>query len=1048
MNRKKISLLLTGLLITSSIFTGCMSSNNGNTTSDNGANTAQNDSIFKRASERIVTDFNEQIPMDYQNNTIDSYEQNSLRNGFSTPDLENQFNNTQNFDNNTNLTDNGLGYDSGITQDYQMTPSNDEIIDFGNSSNYSQGSQMPYNETQNFENSSNQIGGFSNVITDDYNMDSQNYNSGSNASSNSTNNLGEQTPNNFNNENLNSSSTGESRNVQAKGNIAGKAQVDETKLAGQISVVNVKGSSEITGGKPQGVAEISFKLSGDVLKATHSSTALSTLLQNAYEETRKDANTGYTGAATTTEREKLQAALAAIFSPSDTTFKMIFKSTNNEVKIVPFASTNMFPDVATAPDYVRHIIDLDSTSGQSAKNARNSRSTNASDVVIKMMIRVDAPDGSKELKTNTEYSFVGTEGDANVKIQAVDTTKDQLVGFTVPNFKTGKIPSKIGATDSSGSVIYEGESSTTQGTQKNDLYANQITNNTYVDMKKLIDGTQVTSTGTSLRFKSIIFNDTDKTITKVELEDDRGNKYPATLTSVDSSDASKGSYLEVNNLKRDTPYIFTKINVTSKVNTESETKTIFFANFDGGNLTINNLPIRTTAFSSPQLSLGANHDAKVKLPSGLEVQSVKNDSTALRYIFKVDNPEGFIGDIRVNGLRSGEESKIEKIVDEKAKINYYVVTISKLSKNTDYGFLIIEVDYKDPEGNQQVGRQALGDINKDGTGITDNKTESNALTGTNAFNVILNESVTASNARSIEVPVFIDDLHGKFVRIEFTAPKDNANAKVTYEDNKLKFTDLNPESNTVCKVDFVYKNADDKEEKLSKYVKISTPKVEDLDIKSSTVTPDATTAEITFDFYSEPKSKVKTVVVKDSQEKEIKSSWDASTRTLRLEGLTEKTEYSNLISTFTLENGKTVKYTIGTFKTKEAEVKPTGKVAEFVERVYKIALGRNPEGEGWNYWIQKLESKELTATEFIAENLMTQSEFVDRELSKKTFVTTMYSLIVNREPDAEGQKYWEGKYDEYRNGITSIEDLRIKIAREMMGQSEFRELVGNLNLQY
>ncbi len=1181
MNRKKISLLLTGLVITSSIFMGCASSNKGNTSSDNGLRTAQEDPIFRQASERQVTQYNGDMPVEYPNNAIDSYDQNSLRNGLTTPDLENQFNNTQNYDNNTNLTDSGLNsgnvadansfngssYNGNGTdiQNYQsdlsngQVPSNasensnsygnsyDQTSESDNSYNLTRDSKNSYNGTQNFDNSSDQISGFSNVIDDDYtneNSNSQNYN-GSNASTNygsssygentnsmqgrsgsstndttgmssdnsgtsvgnsndslsnspsdnsygssnssstqnssnaSSGNSTTSTPQLFENNggandnntsngmsNYNNSSntddsssygsrnsrtadSGESTDTQdIDGQAIGKAQVDKTKLAGQITVVNVKGGSEITGGKPQGTAEISFKLSGDVLKATSGSDALSTLLQNAYEETRKDANASYAGTPTTTEREKLQAALATIFAPSDSKLKMIFKSGNNEVKIIDFKAQNMFPAKSTSADYVRHIIDIDSTSAQSTRNARTARSANAADIVIKMLVKVETPDGIKELKTNTEYIFVGTEGDANFEVTPVDSTKDQVTGFTVPNFTTGKIPSKIGASDSSGSVIYEGESSSTQGTQKTDLYTNQITGNTYIDMKKLIDGTQVTSTGTSLRFKSIVFNDTDKTITKVELEDDRGIRYPATLTAVDSSDSTKGSYLEVNNLKRDTPYIFTRIDITSRVSTETETKTLYFANFDNGTLAINNLSIKTTAFSNPQLTLGAVHDQKVKLPSGLEIEAVKNDSTALRYILKVDNPEGFIGDVRINGLRAGEESKVEKIVDEKAKINYYVVTLSKLTKNTDYGFLILEVDYRDPEGNQQVGRQALGDINKDGTGVTDNKTESTALTGTNLFNVVLNESVTSENPRSIDVPIFIDDIQGRFVRIDFTAPKDNTSAKVVYEDNTLKFTDLNPESNTVCKVDFIYKNSDDREETISKYVKISTPRVGDLDIKSSRITASETTADIVFEFYTDPKVKVRTVVVKDSQEKEIKSTWTESSKTLTLEGLSEKTEYSDLTATFTLDNGKTVKHSITTFTTEEAEIKPTGKVADFVERVYKIALGRNPEVEGWNYWIQKLQSKEITATEFIAENLMTQSEFVDRELSKKSFVTTMYSLIVNREPDEDGQKYWEGKYEEYRTGVTSIEALRIKIAREMMGQSEFRELVSSLGLQY
>lgn len=1031
MNRKKIALLLTGLVVTSSIFTGCTSSSN-NKTLQNSSRVAQEEPMLKRASERTVKEYNQdsinQYPnVAYADDIIDNSIGNEMREDLNSFSTENQFDNVQNYENSTNKNDMNLSdgnlFDS-TTQDYQMNPS-DEII--------------TNDPMYNFENSTTQtpINGFSNVVEDDYYENNLNQNGVSKASENSSNS--------------------QTQNTQVQNSSYGmpKAPVEEGKLVGQISVVKVKGSSEITGTKPQGVAEVSFKLSGDVLKATHSSEALSTILQNAYEETRKDANTGYAGSPTTTEREKLQAALAAIFAPSDTGVKMIFRSNDGAVRTIPFKAADMFPNNSTAPDYVRHIIDLDATSGQT----RAARSVNPTDMVIKMLIRVNAPDGTNELKTNTDYTFVGTEGDANLKTTQVDTTKEELVGFTIPNFKTGKIPTKMEAKDTSGSVIYEGTSSSAEGTQKNDFYLSQATGNTYIDMKKLIDASKIEAIGTGIRFKSIIFNDTDKTINKVEVEDDRGTKYPVSLIAVDSTKPEAGSYLEVTGLKRDTPYIFTKLHVNYKVGSENETKTITFAKFETSKLEINNLPIRTTAFSGPQLALGAQHNQKVKLPGGLDVEAVKNDSTALRYIFKVDNPEGFIGDVRVNGLRAGEQSKVEKIVDESSKVNYYIVTLSNLSKNTDYGFVILEIDYKDPDGKELVGRQALGDINKSGTDVTDNKTETTDLTGTQAFNVIVNESVTSKNARSTEVPIFIDDMHENFVRIDFTAPKDNPDAQVVYEDGKLKFTDLKPESNTVCKVDFVYRTGSNKEEKnttssttseekISKYIKISTPKVADLDIKTATVKAKATEAEVKFELYSEAKSPVKTVVVKDSKEKEIKSTWNKETNTLKLEGLTEKTEYKNLKITFTLENGKTVEHTLDTFTTEAEEVKPTGKTAEFVSRVYKIALGREPEVEGWEFWIKKLDSKEITATEFIAENLMTQPEFVDRELSKRTFVTTMYSLIVNREPDEEGQKYWERKYDEYRRTTGSVEELRIKIAREMMDQPEFKELVNELNLRY
>ena len=175
-----------------------------------------------------------------------------------------------------------------------------------------------------------------------------------------------------------------------------------------------------------------------------------------------------------------------------------------------------------------------------------------------------------------------------------------------------------------------------------------------------------------------------------------------------------------------------------------------------------------------------------------------------------------------------------------------------------------------------------------------------------------------------------------------------------------------------------------------------TPAVPEVDIKSDTATVKGNEVTIKLEYYENPKSPIKAIEIKDKNSKVIRSSWDKTTNTITLYNLESNKEYSELVVTFILENKLTSKYELTPFTTSEEIIKPTGAVADFVARVYTIALGREPEVEGWNFWIGKLTSKEISATEFIAENLMTQPEFVDRELSKSRFVTTMYSLIVNR----------------------------------------------------
>ena len=226
MNRKKIALLLTGLVVTSSMFTGCISSSD-NKTSQNNSRVAQEEPILKRASERTVTEYNQdslnQYPdVAYADDIIDNSIGNEMREDLNSFSTENQFDNVQNYDNSTNRNDMNLSdgnlFDT-TTQDYQMNPS-DEII--------------TNDQIYNFENSTTQtpINGFSNVIEDDYYENNSNQNEVAKDSENSLN-------------------LQINQDTKMQSNLYGtpKAPVEEGKLVGQVSVVKVKGSSEITGTK-------------------------------------------------------------------------------------------------------------------------------------------------------------------------------------------------------------------------------------------------------------------------------------------------------------------------------------------------------------------------------------------------------------------------------------------------------------------------------------------------------------------------------------------------------------------------------------------------------------------------------------------------------------------------------------------------------------------------------------------------------------------------------------------------------------------------------
>ncbi|BAK81434.1 hypothetical protein RATSFB_0872 [Candidatus Arthromitus sp. SFB-rat-Yit] len=823
-----------------------------------------------------------------------------------------------------------------------------------------------------------------------------------------------------------------------------------------------------------------------------------------------------------THRAQLARALRAIFESNTGsytggipnlmfTFKDVDDISPKQVTVL-YDGESIFPD---SMDYLRSIIAEDSLVNNAVTN--NVRTTTTSNMNLNaegMAVRFDIKNPEdyqafEKMKTNTNYQFVALN--KNVTYYSDPNTKsvvNYLEGFSMTNFKTGKqLPLfetyKVdNSTLTAAEMIYTHTNSTPSAMN---IDFNSIDDTTYFDYEQMISTTAsniaLRTNGNSVRFNTLKIFDKDKTITKMEVEDDRLNKYPASVALIDTDKPERGGYLHVTGLERSTPYTFRKLHVTAKPEEKDVTKTIFLSQIMtssiSGTTTVttvltHTLSIRTSNFTEPKLYIELDPEKKyvnttsgmftstvsgsdtvevfypklnVELPNKLVMPAVKNDKTALRYVIEVDNSDVTIKDLTVNGLKGDEKFKVERI-EGKDKI-YFILTLYNLSEKRDYGFLILELSYVDIDKRELVTRQVLNTINKitnisiatapsavtgvvfTTTGIhqvpgvnLDNETGPE-LTGTDAFNVTLFDAKTLE-ARKAEIPVLVDDLNDRFVRIDFQKPANNPNVELVLEGGLLKFTNLEPKTETVYKLDFIWRDKDNKEQTLSKYAKITTPQASSVDVKGTTITTTDTTAEIVFELFSNPQSKISSVALNNES---IKFTWDVSTLTLRLSDLKPMTEYNSLEITFKLENGLLTRYKINTFTTKPAIEPPTGKVAEFVSKIYLASLGRQPEVEGWKFWVQRLESKELTVTQFIY-GLMKQDEFINRYLNKEDFIKMMYQIVVGRDPEEEGQKYWIGKYDEYRVQLESLADLRIKIASEMMNESEFKQYVASMGLAY
>ena len=1084
MNRKKITLLLTGLSIASSIFTGCASS--GNKTQDNNKVSQYDENGLQRATERIVTEFKEEAQYPYNSNnqyqsggypdvayadditgmdTVNEFD-NGTDNGFNNSVDENLNRYSRDITSDESINENGTGNNLISSEDvsgkdnineFQNNASIMEPLNgFGRLPDRTNGSDLSDGSTNSSRQDVSGINGVdSNLNTTENPNISKNNDTTKNDMDLNNNTQNGMTPNTNMSSDINGQVMDTPQTIQEGRNT-------QSTVAGNIVPVRSIGGVELTGAqgskKPQGTIRFSFKLTGDVLstQVTNGSTqsTLADLIQKAYEETLQDANTNFEGAAqNTTAREALQKGLAEIFNPTDTGNNFTFQDSKGQIINIPYTAANICPDKNKNSQYVRRIIDID---GMYRDGGKRSVRATSQDIPITLIMRFQSADGqgNDELATNTSYTFVGLTG-STVKNNELPIKDDKvLTGLRIPQATTAKAPSTIQIMkDSSTSAIYENLSNGSAGTvTTGTVYVTKLNKKNYLNVEDfdLNSPDKVEARGTTIRFKGIKFVDSDDSIVKIEMKDSEGKTYPGTLIQVDPDNKKAGKYLQISGLRTDSRYIFTEIDITTNTEGKDQLNVLQLMKKDTAGATVNTTAIKTTNFSEPKLELGADGPKQtVTLPGGLKVQAVKNDATSLRYVLKVDNSEDNIGELRVTSLRPGEESKIQKIVDKKSKTNYYVVTLSSLSPGTDYNFVNLELDYKDYDGKDGVLRTTLAQINtKRDDKTVDNVTENTPITGQGTFTVDIETNHKADYARSTRVPLFIDDMNGRFVRMNYIPLESNLDVKVEYDGSYVNVTGLTPNSSTTITLEFVYKTDAGIEKSIRKYVTIKTPVTGDLDIKSDTVIIKENEAIVKLEYYSTPKSPIKSISIEDSTGKKYTSNWDSSTNSIFIQGLDANTEFKGLIAKFTLENTEVIEYPLTSFKTGTVTPKPTGDVANFVSRVYTIALGRQPEAEGWNFWVNKLTSKELSATEFIAENLMTQPEFIERELNKQQFVTTMYSLIVNRTPDEDGQSYWEKKYNEYREQTSSVATLRIKIAREMMNEKEFKELVTSLGLKY
>ena len=90
------------------------------------------------------------------------------------------------------------------------------------------------------------------------------------------------------------------------------------------------------------------------------------------------------------------------------------------------------------------------------------------------------------------------------------------------------------------------------------------------------------------------------------------------------------------------------------------------------------------------------------------------------------------------------------------------------------------------------------------------------------------------------------------------------------------------------------------------------------------------------------------------------------------------------------------------------DVQAEGNIEAFVTRLYTLCLNRTPDAKGKSDWVNQLRSGQKSAAE-VVRGFFFSNEMKNRNLSDGDYVETCYRVMMNRGSDDNGKYYWSDK---------------------------------------
>ena len=143
-----------------------------------------------------------------------------------------------------------------------------------------------------------------------------------------------------------------------------------------------------------------------------------------------------------------------------------------------------------------------------------------------------------------------------------------------------------------------------------------------------------------------------------------------------------------------------------------------------------------------------------------------------------------------------------------------------------------------------------------------------------------------------------------------------------------------------------------------------------------------------------------------------------TTREALLNSFTSTAEYKKLCANAGIELGSTISDTTYKCK-QGIGTKPYGpcavcgektKVVQFAERMYTVCLGRAADAGGLAHWSKGLYEQTITGKS-IVNFFFLCNEIKSKNLSNREYVRRIYKVMLDREPDQGGWDFWTGRLD-------------------------------------